>query len=345
MFFVIGIGIVTTALFWHQGIGISFPSFVIREVHRGDVLFLGDVMLSRYVEKHMRESGMSYPFSSVAETLSGYNHVVGNLEGTVPKDHVPTPVQGFSFSIDSTFIPVLKDAGFTMMTLANNHALDFGNDAYLHTKEVLRHNDLAAAGHPTTFGTSQSEVISVGGIRVAIIPVHAVDRGVDAEHMKRSMDSLSGLSEFQIVVIHWGEEYQTVANERQRTLAHAFIDAGADVIIGHHPHVVQNIEMYKDAPIFYSLGNFVFDQYFSEDVEQGLAVAMTVRGTVIEYGLMPIQSAASMPRFLEGEEKERFLAKLAESSDPRIAPDIRLGSIVVTASLASLDSEAMMIGH
>jgi poly-gamma-glutamate synthesis protein (capsule biosynthesis protein) len=114
--------------------------------------------------------------------------------------------------------------------------------------------------------------------------------------------------------MHWGTEYQHVNGRLQAEMAHKLIDAGADVIIGHHPHVIQGIEVYQGKPIFYSLGNFVFDQYFSEDTQRGLAIGLVLDKDGIEASIFPLRSSASQVSLADEKEKAKILGSVADWS-------------------------------
>jgi poly-gamma-glutamate synthesis protein (capsule biosynthesis protein) len=113
----------------------------------------------------------------------------------------------------------------------------------------------------------------------------------------------------QIAYIHWGKEYDSVHSKEQEVLAHFLIDNGVDAVIGHHPHVVQDIEVYKGKPIFYSLGNFIFDQYFSDEVQEGLAVRVDTSKDILRYTLIPFESKSikSQPKLLSLLDKDTYL--------------------------------------
>jgi len=130
-----------------------------------------------------------------------------------------------------------------------------------------------------------------------------------------------------IVTPHWGTEYTPLPNKFQRNTAHAFIDAGVDAIIGHHPHVVQAVEEYKGKPIFYSLGNFVFDMYFSKEVQQELAVGVEYHPDKVIFYLIPIQSQKSQLSFMKNRENNDFLNWLASISSPSLQDSIEEGVI------------------
>ena len=126
---------------------------------------------------------------------------------------------------------------------------------------------------------------------------------------------------------HWGAEYQDVSSIVQKKLAHLVIDAGADLVIGHHPHVVQEIEEYGAGMIFYSLGNFIFDQDFSLETQQGLIVKLEVVSDKLIYQLFPVQIDASQPRLMNDEEKDKFLKNLSKRSDNKLEIEIKNGRI------------------
>jgi poly-gamma-glutamate synthesis protein (capsule biosynthesis protein) len=131
--------------------------------------------------------------------------------------------------------------------------------------------------------------------------------------------------------MHWGIEYKIVNSPAQQQLAHLIIDNGADLIIGHHPHVVQNIEEYKGKLIFYSLGNFIFDQYFKEEVQQGLAVGWEIYPQKYVFNLFPLQSKLSQPDLMSDQEKMEFLAQLAKNSSLSLEAQIKSGKIEVNS--------------
>ena len=132
---------------------------------------------------------------------------------------------------------------------------------------------------------------------------------------------------FLIVSLHWGEEYKLINSPTQQKLAHQIIEAGADLIIGHHPHVVQNIEKYQGKLIFYSLGNFIFDQYFSPDTQQGLVVGLEIYPKNLVYRLFPLQINLNQPVLMEQNKASEFLIQLAKRSDDKLVDEIK-GDII-----------------
>jgi poly-gamma-glutamate capsule biosynthesis protein CapA/YwtB (metallophosphatase superfamily) len=151
--------------------------------------------------------------------------------------------------------------------------------------------------------------------KIAIVGLDLFDHNFEQEKTKEIFDAVKPYSDYRIAFIHWGTEYTAQPQDKQKEIAHQIIDLGADIILGHHPHVVQSVEIYNNKPIFYSLGNFVFDQYFSKETQEGLGVQIKLLPYQIQYELLPINIAKSQPQFMQGDDKEKFLNYLAKISD------------------------------
>jgi poly-gamma-glutamate synthesis protein (capsule biosynthesis protein) len=158
-----------------------------------------------------------------------------------------------------------------------------------------------------------------------------VERAPSREAIQRLIETASKESDMQIAFVHWGTEYEPLHSAFQEDLAKILIDAGAEVVIGHHPHVVQDIALYKGKPIFYSLGNFIFDQYFSEAVQDGLMVDFTPEGGAYHFTLLPVTSrySRSQPMLMLGDERKAFLIELAAKSEPELQEMIVEGNITL----------------
>jgi poly-gamma-glutamate synthesis protein (capsule biosynthesis protein) len=292
------------------------------------IRFVGDVMLARNVELLMRSYGSAYPYQGLPP-LPPETYLVGNFEGAVPRTHVPTPAMHFSFSVDPQYLSALHAYGFTHLNLANNHSFDFGADDLANTEQMLAAASTTPFGYPGTAGTSSVAYADIGSSRVALIGLYAVDRQPTAEELAPVLARAASSSDLQIAYIHWGDEYVLEHNDKQEALAHTLIDLGADAVIGHHPHVVQDIGEYNGAPVFYSLGNFIFDQYFSEDVEKGLMLELTIEKGKPVFALMPITSigSRSAPRPMAEYERDIFLAEIASRSDAKLRSMIKEGKL------------------
>lgn len=294
------------------------------------LLTVGDIMLGRNVEALMRKQGNDYPFEAIYQFFRGIDVVFANLEGSIPERHVPTPSGSTRFSFISLTPQILRKHGLRLVSLANNHALDHGAIGFAHTKEVLADARIDVVGHPTDVSEVAIVTKEIRGQEVTWIGFNGFYHGFDeSESIELVTTQAADADRFVIITIHWGDEYQLRANRKQRELAHAFIDAGADLVIGHHPHVVQNVEVYKDRAIFYSLGNFIFDQYFSRETQEGLAVGIEVQDKKVIYRLSPIDIVRSQPQLMSQERAGEWLAALADRSDEALAESIKAGMLEV----------------
>lgn len=299
------------------------PNLLFREITVGNIeeeepkelpaIFLtGDIMLGRAVERRMLAMGYEYPFLGTSSLWGEDDVVIGNFEGVIPRVHQPTPDFGFQFSMRPEFLTEMVTAGFDVISLANNHSNDHGEEARMHTRGLCLASGIACVGEYSSINKYSTLVYPAGGTEVGIIALNAVFHSVDKESLQESLKTLEESSDIQIAYVHWGIEYEEVHDESQQALAEMLIDLGVDAVVGHHPHVVQDIGIYKGKPILYSLGNFIFDQYFSTEVQQGLVVKITGLDGALQYELIPVTSAYSknQPHPLEGEEKDAFIEEL-----------------------------------
>lgn len=309
------------------------------------MLFLGDILLARNVEYLMTEKGLNYSFESISPTLNSFEIVIGNFESAMSDPHSRTPSFVMRFSTPTTSLPTLVSSGVTHVSLANNHAYDFGPAGYINAKEKLAAAPLITFGHPNTLSLEDSVTfIDVNNSRVALVAIHAVFSVPYQNEVKALFNTLRDTSDIQIVYIHWGDEYILSHNKTQENFARVLIASGADVIVGHHPHVTQDIGVIDGVPIFYSLGNFLFDQYFSTDVQQGYMLALAPTKSQIEFAIIPVTSleTRSKPRLMEGEEKTVFLEALASRSYKPFSEYILAGKGIFTVNLATSTQTSMI---
>ncbi len=258
------------------------------------LLFTGDVMLSRAVGARMAAmKDWSLPFRLIADTLRGAGLRYCNLECPI-SDRGTNLHHLYSFRADPKSIEGLSTAGFNVVSQANNHAYDWGPEALLDSLARLR----AAGIHPVGAGENALAahyplLITVGALRVAFLAYVNVEPHEAAAGVNRPgvawLDPAQALADIRfarpladlvIVCPHWGVEYAARPSRNQVDLAHQMIDAGADLIVGSHPHVTQPLENYHGHWISYSLGNFVFDQE-SPATHRGLMLKVTVRNKKI----------------------------------------------------------------
>lgn len=267
----------------------SAHTFSKKESHEATLLFVGDLMFDRYIRTVLERSGEEAVLKDVAPLLAAADLTVGNLEGPVtahPSQSQGTKV-GDLTNMRFTFSPkipgILRAYGFDVVSIGNNHINDFGAEGVLSTTSHLDAAGMRYVGDPT--GVSTEPVIEdVNGMHIAFIAYSDFVSG-DAERVRELLRTTT--ADVVIVLAHWGSEYAVEPPARVRELAHTFADAGADLIIGTHPHVIGSVEEIGTTRVYYSLGNFVFDQYWEPSVRCGLAVTATVTadedGTRIRY--------------------------------------------------------------
>lgn len=245
---------------------------------RVQLLFTGDILLARQVAVEIARTGES-PWDSVAPLFAKADWVAGNLEGAIGSENeCQVAPRTTCFAFPPTSPTLLARAGFNAVFVANNHAADLGADGRLRTREALRSAGLLALDfeHSPRF-------VRVRGLTMAVIAVSLV-RGADggvqsipSVELAQKLRLARTLSRLVVVSIHWGRELQDWPSEAQRDAAEWLVDHGADLVIGHHPHVVQQPECVHGHPVFYSLGNHVFDQRYPE-TKEGLIADCVIEG-------------------------------------------------------------------
>ena len=292
------------------------------------LLFTGDMMFDREVEILMKKNGASYPFMGIGELVDGKDMVIGNLEGPVVKVPEDFPRSSLTFNFMPQTGEALAGAKFNLVSLANNHTGNRGDQGVLETREILKNNGIDFMGDAITCGNS-SMFVKEDLVFLAFNKTYPQNCS-DAELSKAVETARAYYPDgFVVVMMHWGEEYKPVNNAPQQKLGRQIIDSGADVVIGHHPHVAQNIEIYNNKPIFYSLGNFIFDQYFSRETQEGLTVGVEVYRDKVVYRLFPVDIGQSQPHLMSEENRLKFLRRIAAYSDPALKEDISNGVLSI----------------
>ncbi|MDP3881228.1 MAG: CapA family protein [bacterium] len=261
-----------------------------------EILFVGDIMFARKIAALGEEKGLSYPFELIKERLLEADIVIANLEGPI-SSRGKNQGSIYSFRFKPEIVSVLKEANIGVVSLANNHIWDWGIDAL---SDTLLHLESAgvkfsgtglnyeAANEPARFriGKNEFAMFSFTNLYPASLEASSARAGIsdfDISLLENKIKDLKGDGvDIVIVSFHWGSEYETHSSSGEQIIARSLIDMGADLIIGHHPHVVQEIEEFKGKYIAYSLGNFIFDQNFSADTSHGLMLSVRVKGGEIE---------------------------------------------------------------
>ena len=236
------------------------------------IIIAGDVMLDRYIRKLGEQNGYDSLFTDIAPLLHTADLAVVNLEGPITNFPSKTLLPNGSTTLKLVFTfspataPALARAGIDLVSLANNHTDNFGLAGFEQTKEYLKQAGVSWFANPWN-SRGDSKIVCQKGICVAFVGYHEFREGFD--NVLAEVRALDSQVDLVIVMPHWGEEYVPEPSERLRGKAQALVTAGADLIVGAHPHVVMTREQIGQVPVFYSLGNFLFDQYFSVETMNG----------------------------------------------------------------------------
>ena len=257
------------------------------------VLLTGDVMLGRTVMLNSRgEANFNYPFDKTGEVLKAADLVLVNLESPI-SESCPDLSEGFLLCSKPEMIGGLVYSGVDVASMANNHAHNLGEEGIEETKKLLNQNGIEVTGLGSLL------IKEIKGVKFGILGFDFTSKKpVDSDYELIGMSK--DKSDILIVGVHWGTEYTSEPNEYQRTWAAKLIKAGADVIVGHHPHWVQTVEFIDAKPVYYSLGNFVFDQMWSEKTKKGMVVKLAFNGAkLIKEERIPIyMSLWAQPEFV-----------------------------------------------
>jgi poly-gamma-glutamate synthesis protein (capsule biosynthesis protein) len=251
------------------------------------ILILGDIMLDRTVAERIELYGADYPFINMPRVFGENDFIVANLEGVFSQNASVSRISNeiLQFTFDPSLAPTLRKWGIDAVSQANNHTMDFGREGAEESRRYLRQAEI------TPFGDYFNDldlvaVKELGGKKVAFLGYNEFAPG-DDERFYSLVAKTKAENDFVIVMPHWGEEYTPTSTERVHAIAKRFIDVGADVVVGAHPHVIQETEIYKGKLIVYSLGNFIFDQDFSRATTEGLGLRIILDGREVRFDLLP----------------------------------------------------------
>jgi len=269
--------------------------------------FTGDIMMGRRMEPLLIKYGIDYPFTLSAKQFEGCDIVFGNSEAPLVykdsiKDLKQVPGKSIYLYMQEECAKAIKDAGYNILSLANNHSLDYGQDAILQTMQILDKNGIKYQGIIKGDLNRPNEplIMEVNGLkigflcysqvspasftptknRLGVIPAYISAIKRDVKAAKKKVDTL-------IVYMHWGKENEPV-QKYQYSEAREILDEGADIIIGSHTHLFQDIELYNGKYIFYGLGNFVFDQDRESTKYSAIVKAKIEKGKISGIKVIPV---------------------------------------------------------
>jgi gamma-polyglutamate biosynthesis protein CapA len=245
------------------------------------ILFVGDMMFDRYVRQVSDRNGYGFVFQKVDGLLKSNDLVVGNLEGpitnnkSVSVDSKMGDKNNYIFTFDSKVSGTLASENIRLVNIGNNHILNFGSSGIESTRKYLTQSGVDFFGDPEN-ADKRLTIEVIKNVRIAFVNYNQFVTGAEQKTISDINSAKKLKADLVIVYTHWGKEFVTDPDENIKNLAHELIDAGADLIIGSHPHVVQPKEEYKGKMIYYSLGNFIFDQYFEQGTQNGLTVQVEI---------------------------------------------------------------------
>jgi poly-gamma-glutamate capsule biosynthesis protein CapA/YwtB (metallophosphatase superfamily) len=286
--------------------------------------FAGDCTLANHFEDFI-DDRFAYPFQRF-KIFSEADLSMVNLENPITERIQRVPKE-FNFKMNPKYLKVLQEAGIKLVTLANNHVFDYGADGLLDTIHFLdsvgiRHvgagSNLDAAREPAIFDVKGVRLgflayfgggtYAATGTRAGVAPRFQYMIKTDIQKLKQA-DKV----DYVVVNFHWGKEKALYPEDWQVALAHFTVDCGADVVIGHHPHVLQGVEKYKDAVIAYSLGNFLFGGK-NRSTYNTVVLKAEIRAAERRTSLLPVRVENWQPSMLSGEEGEGVIAIVRQRS-------------------------------
>lgn len=276
------------------------------------LVFAGDVYLSGHVTNLYDASGIAGVLDEkLLAEMQNADILMVNEEFPFGTKGAPVEDKEYTFRVNPLYVSILKDMGVDIVSLANNHVLDYGTETLQETFQVLEENDIIYAGAGNDSREAGAlRTIEAGGETYGflaasrVIPVAEWNAGENSPGVFTTYDETALVAaiaqakqvcDYLTVYVHWGIERNTAPEEYQTGLAHAYIDAGADLVIGAHPHVLQGIEEYQGKLIFYSLGNFIFNQ----SIDKTMLVKMVKQGEETSFYLLPAHTSGARTQTLE----------------------------------------------
>ncbi len=296
------------------------------------VAAVGDLMMSSWIINVVRQEGVDYPFDSTRTLLQKSDFAIANLEAPLSNTGEPFEGKKFTFKVPPEFVTGIKNAGIDVLNLANNHILDFGSEGLRNTIATLDSMKIYHIGAGANSDSACAPtIVDYFGVKIAFLGFSmtfpeefwASDTACGTCYpyemkFQRLVQQCEQDADLTIVSFHWGAEKRTTPKEYQIYYAHKAIDLGADLVLGHHPHVLQGLELYKNRLIAYSLGNYVFASY-SENARDSIVLqAMITPNGLLSARVFPITvynaDVNFQPQLLYGVDRTAVLQRLNDFS-------------------------------
>jgi len=314
---------------------------------------VGDIMLGHRAEPYLLKEGPAYPFVNVLPVLRQAHVVIGNLESPVSTRGTAVANKTFTLRVMPIAVEALKAAGIRVVTLANNHILDFGPQALQDTLTLLNENGILHAGAGMDLNDAREPALLKVGERTIAFLSYSLTFPVEfyasagrpgtapgyKEFVKKDIQKARSQADLVVVSFHWGAELMTSAKDYQQALGRLSVNWGADLVLGHHPHILQELEIYHGRLIAYSLGNFVFGSE-SDRTNSSIILLCTFKGkSLVRIEAVPLDvnnyRVAYQPRVLAGSKADGVLAEINAASErfkTRLTVRDGRGTIDLTAS-------------
>lgn len=262
-------------------------------------------MLDRDVRSSLDRYGMGYPYEMVKDILADNDVTFGNLECPLTYRGTPVKSHGILFRADTENASFLKNAGYDILNLSNNHMMDFGHIGLHDTLKALDDNGIEYVGL-----SNIPIIFNIQGIKVGFLGYSEFVQNIDEDMLKMDIPKAKSLCDFLVVSFHSGIEYNPYPTEDQKKWSRHAIDYGADLIIGHHPHVLQGMEKYRGKLILYSLGNFIFDRQIQDSTDESIILKVKIDNSGVKViETIPVIIRDCRPELAKGEKKEQLLQR------------------------------------
>ncbi len=302
---------------------------------------VGDIMLDRGVAA-VSPDDPAAALEPMQRRLARADLTVGNLESTLSMAGEPQQPGDDSFAADPDVLPGLEAAGFDLLSLGNNHTGDYGETALLQTLRRIDDSPIARVGagrdareawrpvllrhNGVSFGflafnaigeTPRATAGSPGAAAIRMQPRTGPLNTGDLSRMTRNIGQLAGRADVVVVLPHWGDQYEHQPVPAQRTVGAALVDAGADIVVGGHPHVVQGVQLHDRRLIVHSLGNFIFDMDFYVRTQEGVMLELVYWDDALRGARFTpyVIGADFAPRLVDGPRAQSILADIWATSD------------------------------
>lgn len=283
---------------------------------------VGDIMLGEQplcnnfgVSSVIKRKGPDYLFDNVRSLFNGGDIVFGNLECSIMSEDSGNEKGPKLFCAELGVVESLKNANFNVLSVANNHIMENTDVLFRNTVQLLRDSNI----HPVGIA-NEIEIINVKGYKIAFLAYSFIEDNIPNSRYNKIYSEEPILQDIQkirsdvdliIISLHWGYEYVPYPSPDQIRIGRKLVDAGADIILGGHPHVTQGYEVYKNRPIFYSLGNFIFDHTYIPTTRESFIAEIIIDGSLdlVNVNIIPVMASENdyQPKLIRSPQAEVFI--------------------------------------